>query len=91
MKLYIYVVRHGQTYSNVHGILQGHEDSPLTPIGRHCSTQTGNALRHVKFHKVCHLQRKVYHCEHAILKLNNYVFFDLANYNLTVKNNASDI
>ena len=52
MKLNLYVVRHGQTYANAKGVLQGHEDSPLTALGVQCSANTGEALQEVTFKEV---------------------------------------
>lgn len=52
MKLNLYVVRHGQTYANAKGVLQGHEDSPLTALGVQCSANTGEALQEVTFKEI---------------------------------------
>ena len=47
--LFIYFVRHGQTVFNVEEIVQGHNDSPLTDLGRYQASCTGIGLRGVVF------------------------------------------
>ena len=42
--LFIYFVRHGQTVFNVEEIVQGHNDSPLTALGRYQASCTGIGL-----------------------------------------------
>lgn len=44
-----YIVRHGQTLWNVEGIIQGHMDSPLTPLGEQQARQLAADLAHVHF------------------------------------------
>ena len=58
MTLKLYVVRHGQTCANVKGVLQGHQDSPLTALGVQSSASTGIALKDVTFNEVS--SRKFY-------------------------------
>lgn len=41
----IYIARHGQNEDNVHGILNGHRDLPLTDLGRQ---QARQLARHIK-------------------------------------------
>ena len=49
MKVSLYVVRHGQTHANARGVLQGHQDSPLTALGVQSSANTGKALQGISF------------------------------------------
>ena len=49
MKVSLYVVRHGQTHANARGVLQGHQDSPLTALGVQSSANTGKALQDINF------------------------------------------
>lgn len=44
-KTTLYVVRHGQTEWNLEKRLQGHQDSPLTQLGREQASQLCNRLR----------------------------------------------
>lgn len=48
----IYIVRHGESQSNVDEILAGHHDSLLTPTGENQARETARVLRHVKFDAV---------------------------------------
>jgi broad specificity phosphatase PhoE len=41
----IYLVRHGETVWNVDGRQQGHQDSPLTPVGIEQAGSVGRVLR----------------------------------------------
>lgn len=41
----LYIVRHGQTEWNVHHRMQGHQDSPLTELGKKQAQWLGEALR----------------------------------------------
>lgn len=50
-KTRIFMVRHGQTEWNQAHRLQGHKDSPLTPLGRAQATQTKLALAQYDIHK----------------------------------------
>ena len=52
MKFKLITVRHGQTLGNAASMLQGHDDSPLTPLGIASSAKTGNALREIQFNQV---------------------------------------
>lgn len=46
----IYLIRHGQTESNINGILVGGDgDSPLTKAGKESVAKTGHALQNLKF------------------------------------------
>ena len=47
--LFIYFVRHGQTVFNVEEVVQGHNDSPLTALGRYQASCTGIGLRGTVF------------------------------------------
>lgn len=49
VEYHLFLVRHGQTFLNTHGRLQGWIDSELTPHGQNQAIQTGQALRHRKF------------------------------------------
>lgn len=33
-KVQIYIIRHGETQSNIDKLVQGQTDSPLTPLGK---------------------------------------------------------
>lgn len=49
MKIPLYMVRHGQTYFNRYGKLQGWSEAPLTPEGeRQCRSTAGN-MKGLKF------------------------------------------
>lgn len=48
----IYIVRHGESQSNVDEILAGHYDSPLTPTGENQARETARILHDVKFDAV---------------------------------------
>lgn len=50
-KTRIFMVRHGQTEWNKAHRLQGHKDSPLTPLGREQAMQTKQALAQYNIHK----------------------------------------
>ena len=47
--LFIYFVRHGQTVFNVEEVVQGHNDSPLTALGRYQASWPGIGLRGTVF------------------------------------------
>ena len=47
--LFIYFIRHGQTVFNVEEVVQGHNDSDLTPLGRYQAYCTGIGLRGTLF------------------------------------------
>jgi probable phosphoglycerate mutase len=47
--VYIYLVRHGQTFFNVTGQVQGWSDSPLTEKGISQATSAGKGLSDVTF------------------------------------------
>lgn len=44
-KLRIYLVRHGQNNDNARGILNGHRDEPLTPLGESQAVTTAEHIR----------------------------------------------
>lgn len=48
-RVYVYIVRHGETDENVNGIIQGQKDTVLNDTGRAQSKLAGEALREVKF------------------------------------------
>jgi len=43
--LKIYLVRHGQNVDNLNGILNGHRDEPLTPLGEAQALTTANHIK----------------------------------------------
>lgn len=45
----IYVVRHGETRSNVEGYLQGQTDDPINENGKALAVITGQAMKDIKF------------------------------------------
>lgn len=45
----IYIVRHGETRSNVEGLLQGWSDDPLNENGRKLAVITGRGMQNVRF------------------------------------------
>ena len=45
----IYLVRHGETYYNLQGILQGQSDGKLNENGIQLAVQTGKAMRDIHF------------------------------------------
>jgi len=45
----IYIVRHGETRSNVEGLLQGWSNDPLNENGRQLAEITGQGMRGIKF------------------------------------------
>ena len=45
----IYIIRHGETNLNVHGVLQGRVDEPLNQNGRDLAVATGRAMRGIHF------------------------------------------
>lgn len=45
----IYIIRHGETNSNVQGLLQGWSDDPLNENGRNLAIETGKAMTDIKF------------------------------------------
>lgn len=47
--LTVYVVRHGETDSNLQGIIQGHLDVPLNDTGRSQARLLSQSLRTVSF------------------------------------------
>lgn len=51
MAFTVYLVRHGQTESNLKGQNQGWADTPLTLTGRRTAIETGKRLAHVAFTK----------------------------------------
>ena len=48
-KLTVYLIRHGQTYYNIYGKLQGWGNSPLTEKGINDAINAGKKLSNVKF------------------------------------------
>lgn len=44
-----YIVRHGETEWNTKGLLQGHNDSPLTKRGEEQARETAKILQNIKF------------------------------------------
>lgn len=44
-----YIIRHGETQWNVKGIMQGHQDSPLTKKGLHQAKLSAKLLKNIKF------------------------------------------
>ena len=48
----IYLIRHGQTQSNVDRLMQGWADTPLTPLGLQQGQRLGEQLRSVPFSKI---------------------------------------
>lgn len=47
MSLEIYIARHGQNEDNVHNILNGHRDLPLTDLGRNQAKELAEAIKAV--------------------------------------------
>lgn len=45
----LYIVRHGETEWNLKGIIQGHQDSALTPQGINQAKKLGKHLKDIKF------------------------------------------
>ena len=43
--MYIYVIRHGETYANLNGYFQGWTDDPLTDNGRRLAVITGKRIK----------------------------------------------
>lgn len=50
--MYLFLVRHGETYLNKYGKMQGWADSPLTESGRNIAKKCGQVLKGVRFSKV---------------------------------------
>ena len=48
-QLTFYFIRHGKTFWNTEGLMQGHGDSPLTEEGINGAKKTGIALNHIPF------------------------------------------
>lgn len=48
-RVYVYIVRHGETLENVAGIIQGQKDTILNVTGRAQSELAAEALRNVPF------------------------------------------
>lgn len=42
----LWLIRHGQSQGNASGAFQGHEDSPLSPLGRRQATALAERMRH---------------------------------------------
>ncbi len=53
MKQRIFVLRHGQDRDNVHGILNGTRDMPLTPLGKRQASKAGIRLKGKGITVVC--------------------------------------
>lgn len=47
-----YIIRHGETVWNTQGLMQGHQDSPLTPQGEEQVHELAQRLTHVHFDHV---------------------------------------
>ncbi len=47
-----YITRHGETEWNIKGLMQGHEDSPLTPLGKGQARQLSDKLRGIHFDEI---------------------------------------
>ena len=45
----IYIIRHGETNLNVHGVLQGRVDEPLNQSGRELAAVTGREMSDIRF------------------------------------------
>jgi broad specificity phosphatase PhoE len=45
----IYIVRHGETRSNIDGLLQGWSDDPLNKNGIALAEITGKGMRNIRF------------------------------------------
>lgn len=48
----IYIVRHGETEANIKGVLQGWNDTKLSPLGIDLAEKTGEGLKDIKFDAV---------------------------------------
>lgn len=48
----IYIIRHGESVGNLHRVVLGHTDLPLTERGREQARLTANALKDIKFDAV---------------------------------------
>ena len=46
----IYVARHGQNIDNANGILNGHRDEPLTPLGEQQARTVGEEIAQARLH-----------------------------------------
>ena len=45
--MHLYLIRHGETYSNAEGRIQGQTDNPLSPLGERQALATARGLRSV--------------------------------------------
>lgn len=50
--MYLYLVRHGQTYGNAEKFVQGWTDVDLTELGRSQAARAGELLKDLKFEKI---------------------------------------
>ena len=83
MKVLLYVVRHGQTMANSKGVLQGHQDSPLTALGVQGSASTGTALKDVQFSAVS--------TQYMVLIVTVYRYYSPVNINVVFWPNAKNL
>jgi broad specificity phosphatase PhoE len=51
-KIKLYLIRHGETYLNRYGKMQGWADSPLTEAGKAVAIETGKKLTNISFDRV---------------------------------------
>jgi broad specificity phosphatase PhoE len=51
-KIKLYLIRHGETYLNRYGKMQGWADSPLTEEGKVVAIETGKKLANISFDRV---------------------------------------
>lgn len=57
----IYLIRHGQTQSNVDRLMQGWADTPLTPLGLQQGQRLGEKLHSIPFSKIyCSPSKRAY-------------------------------
>ena len=48
----LYIIRHGQTFSNIKNIIQGQTEGELTELGKKQASLLGKKLSKIKFNEI---------------------------------------